>query len=91
MYKRQSLDYLASQQIEQLFRLTCQTLKLKPGALSASVRATTNVTPGDFASLARQHRFSPFLNSRALANALVELCSEKLDRPSSEAIGFKVI
>ena len=46
-----------------------------------------NLTPGDFALLARQHRFKPIANAKELIHALQAEC--KLKTPyKSQSIGF---
>jgi hypothetical protein len=46
-----------------------------------------NLTPGDFALLARQHRFKPMADAKELIHALQAEC--KLKTPyKSQSIGF---
>ena len=44
------------------------------------------VTPGDFAAVARRHRFQPMTNAGAFAQALIEDCTMKTEH--ARRIGF---
>jgi hypothetical protein len=44
------------------------------------------LTPGDFAGLARRHRFSPFTSCEAVVDGLLQECA--LKRGQGAAIGF---
>ncbi|MDF9776696.1 AAA family ATPase [Pseudomonas baetica] len=65
--------YLDQPQVQQLFSKHLQALKLKDPTKTASLRLRSEqqLTPGDFASVARQARFKPFANANALASALI--------------------
>lgn len=56
-----------------------------PGDL-ARLRALRNTTPGDFAAVARQHRFRPVTSADAFVEALSQECV--LKAPVSAGIGF---
>ena len=65
--------YLDQPQVQQLFSTHLQALKLKDPTRTASLRLRSEqqLTPGDFASVARQARFKPFTNANELASALI--------------------
>lgn len=65
--------YLDQPQVQQLFSIHLQALKLKDPTKTASLRLRSEqqLTPGDFASVARQARFKPFANANELASALI--------------------
>ncbi|MGY2145879.1 AAA family ATPase [Pseudomonas lactis] len=65
--------YLDQPQVQQLFSTHLQALKLKDPTKTASLRLRSEqqLTPGDFASVARQARFKPFANANELASALI--------------------
>ncbi|WP_341869700.1 ATP-binding protein [Pseudomonas lactucae] len=65
--------YLDQPQVQQLFSTHLQALKLKDPTKTASLRLRSEqqLTPGDFASVARQARFKPFANANELACALI--------------------
>lgn len=65
--------YLDQPQVQQLFSTHLQALKLKDPTKTASLRLRSEqqLTPGDFASVARQARFKPFANANQLASALI--------------------
>ena len=65
--------YLDQPQVQQLFSTHLQALKLKDPTKTASLRLRSEqqLTPGDFASVARQARFKPFDNANELASALI--------------------
>lgn len=86
-----ALDYLDPTQIQRLFEQTCQNLALKISMPPPSFSEISNATPGDFATLHRRHRFSPFSDSGSLADALISLCAQKKDRPTAKTIGFKSV
>lgn len=82
------VGYLKPEQAEALLTRQCAALGLAaPGADDLTrVRRLAQVTPGDFALLARRHRFSPFSSCAALLAALEEECALK-QRPGN-SIGF---
>ncbi len=65
--------YLCQPQVQQLFGAHLQALKLKDPAKAASLRLKSEqqLTPGDFASVARRARFKPFATANELASALI--------------------
>jgi len=74
-------DYLRAGQAWLLFQRHCATLALaKPGPdLKAKLARLVNLTPGDFAAVIRQHRFSPLKNAAAFSSALEKECLVKGD------------
>lgn len=86
-----SFDYLDSQQLQKIFTLTCAHLNLPSVGEVGFLADIHNATPGDFAALSRQHRFRPFPDGLAMAEALHSLCSQKMTYQSSGKIGFKPI
>lgn len=86
-----SFDYLDSQQLQKIFTLTCAHLNLPSAGEVGFLADIHNATPGDFAALSRQHRFRPFPDGLAMAEALHSLCSQKMTYQSSGKIGFKPI
>lgn len=64
--------YLRPEQVGRLFKRWCKNFDLHTGVTKAihSVSKLESVTPGDFAALARQHRFKPFPSAGAFAEAL---------------------
>lgn len=81
-------NYLTPTQSTSLLKRYCAQLELEsPGSDALTTVAAMKVlTPGDFMTVSRQHRFSPFPCARALAAALQEECMIKEDQPI--AIGF---
>jgi len=66
-------DYLLPEQAARLLHSYCQNLKL-PLPTPADLALTSTMlaaTPGDFAAVARQHRFQPFRDGGALLQAVV--------------------
>ncbi len=82
-------DYLRPEQVRRLFARWCKTLGLHAGVTKASqsVLSLEIVTPGDFAALARQHRFKPFATAGALAEGLIQECGIKSGL-ANRRIGF---
>lgn len=80
--------YLRPAQAWDLFTRHCESLGLPAPVASdrAEVERLTKLTPGDFAAVARQHRFRPIGGVAALVAALTAECSMK--RGSSKAVGF---
>lgn len=81
-------DYLHSDQAWKMFTLQCQALNLPvpDDHLHDRLRQLTVLTPGDFAAVARQHRFQPIAGPEALLAALEGECSVKEDH--RRPIGF---
>lgn len=82
-------DFLAPQQAVALLQRYCRLWQLpEPEAPTRErVGHIRNVTPGDFAILARQHQFCPFKDPKAIVQALVAAC--KLKEGSHQTpIGF---
>lgn len=66
-------DYLTALQIQQLFQRYCQELGLASDAKAgARVKSLQHLTPGDFAAVARQHKFRPLATAWQLVEALTE-------------------
>ena len=82
-------DYLLPWQAWLLFCRQCVELGLEPPAeaLRPALARLSILTPGDFAFVARQHRFRPVATGAALLAALENECALKPDRPKA-AIGF---
>lgn len=80
--------YLRPAQAWDLFEVHCESLGLPAPDASActSVGRLATLTPGDFAAVARQHRFRPVGSVSALITALEVECSLKKD--SQKAVGF---
>lgn len=80
--------YLRPAQARDLFEAHCESLGLPaPDASSrAAVERLATLTPGDFAAVARQHRFRPVGSVSGLIAALEAECS--LKRDSRKAVGF---
>lgn len=82
-------DFLRADQAWQLFRRHCAELSLSaPSAdLKSKLARLTCLTPGDFASVARQSRFSPLKNPENLIDALEKECLVK-ENGTSKNFGF---
>jgi hypothetical protein len=80
--------YLLPAQAEALLTRYCQALALaEPAAAERqAVRQLRSLTPGDFAAVARQHRFRPFASAAGLVPALK--AEGALRQRSAPAIGF---
>lgn len=81
-------DYLLAEQGWTMFTAQCAALDMDPPtpSLQASVSALRNLTPGDFAAVARQHRFNPLGNAAGVLGALQRECLLKED--SQNVMGF---
>jgi AAA+ superfamily predicted ATPase len=78
--------YLLPAQVEALLARHLQALGF--GAQAApQLAALPNVTPGDFAAVARRHRFAAFKDAAGFIQAVAEECALKKDAPK-RAIGF---
>jgi transitional endoplasmic reticulum ATPase len=84
-----SFDYLDTKQIGGLLRSWYLNLGIKPPTSKhvAMMESMKCVTPGDFAAVARRHRFQPFKNAESFLLALTEDCSIKTE--NSRRIGFQ--
>ncbi len=82
-------DYLRPEQAWRLFVRLCQRLRLSTRSkrLQTRLEAIACLTPGDFAVIARTHRFRPFDSAAAVIDALAQECSHKPDA-QPHAIGF---
>ena len=82
-------DYLKPDQAWTLFERQCQALGLPtpPGALKRELDHLRVLTPGDFATVARQYRLRPAQDPAAVLDALKEECAVKAGGLKS-AIGF---
>ncbi|MNP42777.1 hypothetical protein D3C76_1365640 [compost metagenome] len=80
--------YLTRLQIQKLFNAHLQALKLKDPANTSGLRLSgeVNLTPGDFALVARRARFKPFANAQELAQAL--FMESRLKASIPRPIGF---
>lgn len=72
-------DFLRADQAWLLFNRQCETLALgKPGAnLKTRLARLVILTPGDFAAVVRQDRFSPLKNPSSFVDALEKECLVK--------------
>jgi len=72
-------DYLNPEQSCHLFEVHCRKLKLNPIDSSdrAAMESMSNLTPGDFANVTRQHRFRKYPDSSAYLVALKEELAHK--------------
>jgi len=75
------LGYLKPDQASDLLRVVCTDLGLDApaGRMEFLLRGLDVLTPGDFAAMARRHRFEPFRSAEALAAALRSECALKED------------
>jgi SpoVK/Ycf46/Vps4 family AAA+-type ATPase len=75
------LDYLRPEQATDLLRVVCNDLGIEPPETGAGspLRGLDVLTPGDFAAIARRHRFEPFRNVEAVTAALRSECALKED------------
>jgi hypothetical protein len=81
--------YLLPDQACRLFVSYCQNLKLpRPSFADLELATTMDVSaPGDFAAVARQHRFQPFRDASSLLQAVIAESELKTNR--SRRIGFQ--
>lgn len=81
-------DYLEPGQAALMLERQCAALSLGTLApeVSARARRLALLTPGDFAALARRHRFTPFAGCEQVVEALEQECTLKRGKPAS--IGF---
>lgn len=82
-------DYLKPQQARQLFTKHCAALGVdaEPDKIRGRLDRLSLLTPGDFAAVARQHRFRPIDSATLLLQALEEECAIKPEGQKG-AIGF---
>jgi SpoVK/Ycf46/Vps4 family AAA+-type ATPase len=81
--------YLLPDQVSRLLVSHCQNLKLQPPTsvdLNLA-KSLETATPGDFAAVARQHRFQPFRDAGGLLQAVSAESDRKADR--TRRIGFQ--
>jgi AAA+ superfamily predicted ATPase len=80
--------YLAPEQAATMLARQCAAFALASPAPAdlERVRRIAVLTPGDFAGLARRHRFSPFTSCEAVVDGLLQECA--LKRGQGAAIGF---
>jgi len=81
--------FLQPVQLRRLLSAHCRNLKLLPPTSQdlAMVESIETATPGDFATVARQHRFQPFRNAQALVLAVISESDHQITR--SRKIGFQ--
>jgi SpoVK/Ycf46/Vps4 family AAA+-type ATPase len=82
-------DFLEAEQAWRLLERQCAALSLKapPEGLRAGLARLRMLTPGDFALVARQHRFRPVRDADALVEALARECAAK-EGGRGNPIGF---
>ena len=79
--------YLLPAQVEALLQRHLRALGFAAPVHEARLSALPNVTPGDFAAVARRHRFAPFKDAAGFVQAVLEECALKKDG-LKRAIGF---
>ena len=81
-------DFLGPEQAWGLFKSHCASLglELPRKGLKSMVQRVSNLTPGDFAALARRHNFHPITSAQALLQALEHECG--LKEGKGRRIGF---
>jgi SpoVK/Ycf46/Vps4 family AAA+-type ATPase len=81
-------DYLKAVQVTELLHRYCRELSLPEPLPEILTRVTrlSNLTPGDFAAVSRQHRFRPVSTVAALVSALEAECA--LKGGTKRTIGF---
>jgi ATP-dependent 26S proteasome regulatory subunit len=81
--------FLLPDQVCRLFVSYCKNLNLpQPTIADMELAATMNVSaPGDFAAVARQHRFQPFRDAYSLLQAVI--AESELKTNCSRRIGFQ--
>jgi SpoVK/Ycf46/Vps4 family AAA+-type ATPase len=82
-------DFLLPDQVRALLESHCRHLAIGQPSIRELNLATglANLTPGDFANVARQHRFRHFTGSTDFIAALEDECRMK-DGGSARAVGF---
>ncbi len=82
-----SFDYLSQEQSFNLFKQHCKHLNIKKQLKAIkSTSFPSNLTPGDFAMIARKQRFSPIATAIEFLQSLVDECNLKGD--NNRSIGF---
>ena len=83
-------DWLTPVQASALAAESLACLQLAPldAAQLSSLQQITLLAPGDFAAVARRHRFAPFVDSEAWLQALIAECRLKAPHYAKRAIGF---
>ena len=81
-------DFLRAEQAWRLFTGLCRTLKLsvRSKTLQSRLAEIPQLTPGDFAVVARSHRFKPYSKAAEIVDALAQ--ESALKTPCAQAIGF---
>ena len=80
-------DFLRSDQAAELLRCSCMGLGIPLlQTEQIAIRRLRNLTPGDFAAVARRHRFNPFKNAQEVNCALESEC--KIKEGAKRSIGF---
>jgi len=81
-------DFLLPSQAAPLLARYLASFRLAPATQAELARlgSLRKLTPGDFAAVARQHRFRPLASAAAFIEALAQEC--RLKAPTSAAIGF---
>jgi SpoVK/Ycf46/Vps4 family AAA+-type ATPase len=81
-------DFLLPEQAALLLARYLARLGLEPATAAelGRLQSLRNLTPGDFASVVRQHRFRPIVSASAFVQALGQECL--LKSPVSSPIGF---
>jgi SpoVK/Ycf46/Vps4 family AAA+-type ATPase len=79
--------YLKKAQIALLLREACELLKIETADCDGAVAGLRNLTPGDFATVVRQARFSPVKGLQDLIGRLDSEVRHKLDG-DMRSIGF---
>lgn len=80
--------FLKQEQAWNLLQQYCKSLAIsKPNkSLKISLDALNNLTPGDYAAVARRHRFNPITSAKAMIDALAAECVVK--EGAKRTIGF---
>lgn len=83
--------YLKPEQAWKLFKIECENIGINiSDNLKNIVKSISNLTPGDFAAVIRQHRFSPIENAKDFIKRLQnEIDIKKIE--SSKKIRFMEI
>lgn len=84
-------DYLKPEQAWQLLMRQCESMGIPApsGEHRPALAQLAVLTPGDFAAVARQHRFRPIANASELTVALKQECALKEDG-KRKPIGFRL-
>lgn len=82
-------DYLNRSQIQHLLGAWCCSLGISSAGDEhhSMIESMECVTPGDFASVARRHRFQPFADASQFLHALKDDCAMKTE--TARRIGFQ--